>query len=41
MVVEGFELVVAGRFSQSECVKNVTLFGGEAGALGDGARAGV
>jgi hypothetical protein len=36
LVVEGFDFVVAGRFGQFEALKNVALFGGQAGALGDG-----
>jgi len=40
-VVEGFELVVAGRFGQPEGLENGRLFGGESGSLGDGAVAGV
>jgi hypothetical protein len=41
LVVEGFELVVAVRFRQLERVNNRGLLGGQVGALGDGAGAGV
>jgi hypothetical protein len=42
LVVEGFELVVAGRLSQLEHLNNRGLFGGQPGALrDDGPRPGV
>ena len=41
LVVEGFEVVVGGRFGQFEMLKNACLFLGQAGALGEGASAGV
>jgi len=37
LVVEGFEIVVAGRFRQIQGRNNGRLFGGEPGALRDGA----